>query len=321
MKERVTIGIDMGGTNTAFGVVDINGQCVAEGNISTTAYADIDEYINNLAKAIKETFATISDNYVLVGIGVGAPSGNYRNRSIEESANLPWRGQIPFCDKLEQIFNIPTYITNDANAATLGEMIYGGAKGMNDFTMITLGTGLGSGFVANGRMIYGSNGLAGEFGHVIVVKDGRECGCGRRGCLETYCSATGVKRTAIELMGTTNTPSELRNIPYNTLTSKDIAQAAQNGDMLAKQVFEITGDILGQALANSVAMTGPEAIFLMGGLTKAGDLLFTPTQQSLDRNLMFLFKNSVKVLPSAIKGNVAILGAAALAWSEINNDK
>ena len=192
---------------------------------------------------------------------------------------------------------------------------------MNDFTMITLGTGLGSGFVANGRMIYGSNGLAGEFGHVIVVKDGRECGCGRRGCLETYCSATGVKRTAIELMGTTNTPSELRNIPYNTLTSKDIAQAAQNGDMLAKQVFEITGDILGQALANSVAMTGPEAIFLMGGLTKAGDLLFTPTQQSLDRNLMFLFKNSVKVLPSAIKGNVAILGAAALAWSEINNDK
>lgn len=321
MKERVTIGIDMGGTNTAFGVVDMNGKCVAEGNISTTAYADIDEYINNLAKAIKETFATISDNYVLVGIGVGAPSGNYRNRSIEESANLPWTGRIPFCDKLEQIFNIPTYITNDANAATLGEMIYGGAKGMNDFTMITLGTGLGSGFVANGRMIYGSNGLAGEFGHVIVVKDGRECGCGRRGCLETYCSATGVKRTAIELMGTTNTPSELRNIPYNTLTSKDIAQAAQNGDMLAKQVFEITGDILGQALANSVAMTGPEAIFLMGGLTKAGDLLFTPTQQSLDRNLMFLFKNSVKVLPSAIKGNVAILGAAALAWSEINNDK
>lgn len=319
MKERVTIGIDMGGTNTAFGICTINGDCIAEGNISTTAYKDIDEYISNLIQSIKDIFTSISEKYELAGVGVGAPSGNYRTGYIEDSANLPWKGRIPFCKKLEEQLQVPVFITNDANAATLGEMIYGGAKGMKDFVMITLGTGLGSGFVSNGRMIYGNNGLAGEFGHTIAVTNGRECGCGKKGCLETYCSATGVKRTAIELMATTTTPSELRNIPYNNLTSKDIAIAATNGDALAKQVFNITAEILGGALSNIVAITGPEAIFLMGGLTKAGDLLFTPLKQAMDKNLMFLFKDSVQVLPSAIKGNVAILGAAALAWSELQN--
>lgn len=319
MKERVTIGIDMGGTNTALGIVTINGECIAEGNISTTSYKDIDDYIFNLTQSIKDIFSPISEKYELVGIGVGAPSGNYRTRHIEASANLPWQGRVPFCKKLEDKLNIPTFITNDANAATLGEMIYGGAKGMKDFIMITLGTGLGSGFVSNGRMIYGNNGLAGEFGHTIVIENGRECGCGQHGCLETYCSATGVKRTAIELMATTVTPSKLRDIPFNSLTSKDIAIAAENGDLLAKQVFNITGRILGQAIANVVTITGPEAVFLMGGLTKAGDLLFNPLRESLNKNLMFLFKDSVKVLPSAIQGNVAILGAAALAWSELQH--
>lgn len=188
---------------------------------------------------------------------------------------------------------------------------------MQDFVMVTLGTGLGSGYVANGRLIYGHNGLAGELGHTTAIKDGRECGCGKKGCLETYCSATGVKRTAIELMATTNTKSELRDIPYNKLTSKDVAIAANNGDKLAQQVFQITGEILGEALANTVAITGPEAIFLMGGLTKAGDLLFNPLRKSFNKSVMFLFKDCVNILPSAIDGNVAILGAAALAWSEI----
>lgn len=317
MKQSVCIGIDMGGTNTAFGFVTKDGNVVAEGNISTTGHHNIDEYIKRLTLAIKEQWGSINQEYQITAIGVGAPSGNYRTRSIEESANLPWQGVIPFCDILEKIFGIPTFITNDANAATLGEQIYGGAKGMQDFVMVTLGTGLGSGYVANGRLIYGHNGLAGELGHTTAIKDGRECGCGKKGCLETYCSATGVKRTAIELMATTNTKSELRDIPYNKLTSKDVAIAANNGDKLAQQVFQITGEILGEALANTVAITGPEAIFLMGGLTKAGDLLFNPLRKSFNKSVMFLFKDCVNILPSAIDGNVAILGAAALAWSEI----
>lgn len=317
MKQSVCIGIDMGGTNTAFGFVTKDGNVVAEGNISTTGHHNTDEYIKRLTLAIKEQWGSINQEYQITAIGVGAPSGNYRTRSIEESANLPWQGVIPFCDILEEIFGIPTFITNDANAATLGEQIYGGAKGMQDFVMVTLGTGLGSGYVANGRLIYGHNGLAGELGHTTAIKDGRECGCGKKGCLETYCSATGVKRTAIELMATTNTKSELRDIPYNKLTSKDVAIAANNGDKLAQQVFQITGEILGEALANTVAITGPEAIFLMGGLTKAGDLLFNPLRKSFNKSVMFLFKDCVNILPSAIDGNVAILGAAALAWSEI----
>lgn len=319
MKQRVCIGIDMGGTNTAFGFVTKEGIVVAEGNISTTGHNNIEEYIERLTLAIKEQWSSINEKYQISAIGVGAPSGNYRTRSIEESANLPWKGVIPFCDMLEEVFEIPVFITNDANAATLGEQIYGGAKGMQDFIMVTLGTGLGSGYVANGRLIYGYNGLAGELGHTTAIKDGRECGCGKKGCLETYCSATGVKRTAIELMATTNTKSELRDIPYNKLTSKDVAIAANNGDKLAQQVFQITGEILGEALANTVAVTGPEAIFLMGGLTKAGDLLFTPLRKAFNKNLMFLFRDSVQILPSAIDGNVAILGASALAWSEIND--
>lgn len=317
MKQSVCIGIDMGGTNTAFGFVTKDGNVVAEGNISTTGHHNIDEYIERLTLAIKEQWSSINEKYQITAIGVGAPSGNYRTRSIEESANLPWQGVIPFCDMLEDVFGIPTFITNDANAATLGEQIYGGAKGMQDFVMVTLGTGLGSGYVANGRLIYGHNGLAGELGHTTAIKDGRECGCGKKGCLETYCSATGVKRTAIELMATTNIKSELRDIPYNKLTSKDVAIAANNGDKLAQQVFQITGEILGEALANTVAITGPEAIFLMGGLTKAGDLLFNPLRKSFNKSVMFLFKDCVEILPSAIDGNVAILGAAALAWSEI----
>ncbi len=320
MKQTACIGIDMGGTNTAFGFVTKDGNVVAEGNISTTGHNCIEEYIERLALAIKEQWHSISEHYQVIAIGVGAPSGNYKTRSIEESANLPWQGVIPFCDMLEETFDIPTYITNDANAATLGEQIYGGAKGMQDFVMVTLGTGLGSGYVANGRLIYGHNGLAGELGHSCIVKDGRECGCGRKGCLETYCSATGVKRTAIELMATTTIPSELRSISYNDLTSKQVAQAAHNGDKLAQKVFQITGEILGEALANTVSVTGPEAIFLMGGLTKAGDLLFAPLRKAFNKNLMFLFKDSVEILPSAIDGNVAILGAAALAWSEIKED-
>ncbi len=319
MKQRVCIGIDMGGTNTAFGFVTKEGDVVAEGNISTTGHNNIEEYLERLTLAIKEQWSSINEKYQISAIGVGAPSGNYRTRSIEESANLPWKGVIPFCDMLEEVFEIPVFITNDANAATLGEQIYGGAKGMQDFVMVTLGTGLGSGYVANGRLIYGYNGLAGELGHTTAIKDGRECGCGKKGCLETYCSATGVKRTAIELMATTNTKSELREIPYNKLTSKDVAIAANNGDKLAKQVFQITGEILGEALANTVAVTGPEAVFLMGGLTKAGDLLFAPLRKAFNKNLMFLFKDSVQILPSAIDGNVAILGASALAWSEIND--
>lgn len=214
--------------------------------------------------------------------------------------------------------NLPVYLTNDANAATIGEMVYGGAKGMKDFIMITLGTGVGSGFVANGELIYGSDGFAGEFGHTIVAPHGRQCGCGRLGCLETYVSATGVKRSAYKMMAKYNYPSELRAIPFYDMTSKMIYDAALKGDMIAINTFKYTAKILGEALANLVTITSPEAIFVMGGLSKAGDLLLNPVKEHMEMNVLHMFSNKVKIIPSQLKGNVAIFGASALAWDAID---
>lgn len=319
MKKEIALGIDMGGTNTAFGFIDRDGHYLAEGNIATDNHEDINDYLKELHMAIENVLDGIREQVTLVGIGIGAPCGNYLQGTIEHASNLRWAGVIPFCDLLQEYYpSIPIRLTNDANAATIGEMIYGGAKGMKDFVMITLGTGVGSGFVSNGQLIYGHDGFAGEFGHIIVSPNGRQCGCGRNGCLETYVSATGVKRTAYKMMAKYNYPSELRAIPFNAMTSKTICEAALRGDMIAINTFKYTAKMLGEALANIVAITSPEAIFLMGGLTKAGDLLFGPTKEHMEMNMLKMFSNKVKLLPSQLTQNVAIYGAAALIWNELD---
>lgn len=318
MKKEVALGIDIGGTNTAFGFIDRDGNYIAEGNIPTSKHEDINDYLKELYLEIEKVMDPIRKDITLVGIGIGAPNGNYYKGSIEFAPNLRWNDVIPLCDMMKEYYpELPIFLTNDANAAAIGEMVYGGAKGMKNFIMVTLGTGLGSGFVANGELIYGHDGFAGELGHIIVSPNGRQCGCGRHGCLETYVSATGVKRTAYKMMAKYNYPSELRSIPFNEMTAKLVCEAALKGDMIAINTFKYTGKMLGEALANAVAITSPEAIFLMGGLAQAGDLLFTPTKDHMEMNMLKIFSNKVKLLPSQLVKNAAIYGATALVWNEL----
>ena len=328
--KKLAIGIDIGGINTAFGLTDNEGNLYAEYVVSTKKYphvADYPAYVNELCEAMKTMIKSVSFDFELAGIGIGAPNANYHRGTIEAPANL-WKFGPDDTDRDEarRIFHLaddirrhfpdtPVYVTNDANAATIGEMVYGNAKGMKDFIMITLGTGLGSGFVANGQLIYGHDGFAGEFGHIIVEPGGRQCGCGRRGCLETYVSATGIKRTAFELMASMTQPSELRGIAFSDFDSAMISAAYDKGDPIAHEAFRLTGEKLGRALADVVTITSPEAIFLFGGLAKAGEKLFEPTRKYMDENMLFVFKDKVKLLPSGIEGkNAAILGASALIW-------
>lgn len=319
MKKEVALGIDIGGTNTVFGFIDREGNYLAEGNIPTAKHEDIKDYLKELYLEIERVLDSIRNEVTMVGIGIGAPNGNYYKGSIEFAPNLPWHDVIPLCDLVQEFYpELPVYLTNDANAAAIGEMIYGGAQGMRDFIMVTLGTGLGSGFVANGELVYGHDGFAGELGHIIVSPNGRQCGCGRHGCLETYVSATGVKRTAYKMMAKYNYPSELRSIPFNDMTAKRVCEAAVKGDMIAINTFKYTAKMLGEALANMVAITSPEAIFLMGGLAQAGDLLFEPTKDHMEMNILKIFSNKVKLLPSKLTKNVAIYGSAALVWKELS---
>ena len=274
--------------------------------------------MKKLSEEIKSTEDSIEENKTILGIGIGAPNGNYYNGTIEFAPNLDWKGIVPLVSMFKEYYNVPIYLTNDANAAALGEMIYGGARNMKDFIMITLGTGLGSGIVVNGELVYGHDGFAGELGHVIVEDGGRLCGCGRHGCLETYCSAPGIKNTAIELIQESKIESVLRNYTIEELTSKLISDAARNRDEIALSSYEKTGKILGIALANSVAHTNPEAIFLFGGVTKAGNVLFDPIIRYFENNLLEIYKNKVKILPSKLaEGDAAIVGASALVWKEI----
>lgn len=331
--KKLSIGIDIGGINTAFGLVDEQGDLYAESVISTKKYPYFDDYpayVRDLCEAMRALADSLSFEYELTGIGIGAPNANYHRGTIENPANL-WKFRdneknpdesrriFPLVDDISKCFDgVRTRMTNDANAATIGEMVYGNARGMRDFIMITLGTGLGSGFVSNGEMIYGHDGFAGEFGHVCVERNGRQCGCGRRGCLEAYVSATGIKRTVFELMATMSEPSKLRDIAFNDLDASMISVAAEQGDAVAKEAFRYTGELLGRALADVVTVTSPEAIFLFGGLSKAGKLIFEPTQWYMEENMMFTFKNKVKLLPSGIQSkNAAILGASALIWQEL----
>lgn len=306
----------MGGTNTVFGVVDARGVVLASNSIKTRKHADFNDYIDELHTEIMRLLSSIDAEDKIFGIGVGAPNANYFTGMIEDGVNLPWPTPIPFAQMLSEKFGIPVAITNDANAAAIGEMTYGAARGLKDFIMITLGTGVGSGIVINGQLVYGHDGFAGELGHVIVKRNnGRLCGCGRTGCLETYCSATGVARTAREYVEITDEPSLLRDIPVEEITSKDVYDAAMAGDELAKRVFEYTGNILGEALADFTVFSSPEAFVIFGGLAKSGELLLRPLRESMERNMLSIWKNKVKVLQSELKeADAAVLGASALGW-------
>jgi glucokinase len=305
-----SLGVDIGGTSTSFGIVSPTGEICCQANIPTRGHAHATAFLQQLQK---EWLTSFPENLrqSVTRIGIGAPNGNYYTGCIEFAPNLEWKGIIPLAATAEEIFQIPTKITNDANAAAMGEMKYGAAQGMKNFIMVTLGTGVGSGFVANGEVIYGHDGFAGELGHVIAVRDGRSCGCGRKGCLEAYTSATGIVRTAQEFLAQSDQPSLLRN--SSTLSSRSIFEAAQQQDQLALDIFHFTGTILGQSLADAVAITSPEAIILFGGLAQAGKFIFEPTHKSMEENLLSIFKNKVKLLPSALKEkDAAVLGAAAL---------
>jgi len=315
-SEALAIGIDVGGTGTKFGIVDKLGNVLYSSSISTKKHTEIDTFITDLHDNLTPLIEQAGGMGRIKGIGVGAPNGNYYTGTIEYAPNLPWRGIISLAKLLEDEFKTPVVLTNDANAAALGEMMYGAAQGMNDFITITLGTGVGSGIVANGQLIYGHDGFAGELGHNVIIPDGRlHQGTGKKGSLESYASATGVRVTAIELLEKSKEPSLLRSFTPKELDSKKVFEAAIAGDKLAKEVFEFTGKILGMALANFVMFSSPEAIILFGGLTKAGELLLKPTRESMENNLIKIFQNKVKILVSHLKeSDAAILGASALVW-------
>lgn len=318
MKE-VAVGIDIGGTFTKYGIVDKEGNCLVDGTISTTEKKDIDGFLGLLKIAIDEAVDKVNEPIGIKGIGLGAPNGNFYKGTIEYAPNLSWEGIIPFIELFKKYYDLPMFLTNDANAAAIGEMVYGGAKKMQNFIIITLGTGLGSGLVVNGELVYGHDGFAGELGHLTIVKNGRMCATGRRGSLETYASASGIKRTIFELLADSLDDSEFRDVTFNQLTAKMITDAAKKGDKIALAAFEETGKYLGEALADTVAHTSPEAIFLFGGLANAGDFILEPTKRHMEENLLKIFKNKVKILPSGLtETNAAVMGASALVWKELN---
>ena len=316
-SQQLAIGIDIGGTNTIFGIVDPRGDIKYRGAISTNKFDDVTEYIDALYEAIKPAIELHQQEAVIRGIGIGAPNGNYYKGTIEDAPNLKWKGIIPFTALITQKFGLPAALTNDANAAAVGELMYGAAKGMRDFIMITLGTGVGSGIVANGELMYGHDGFAGELGHTIIVPNGRlHPGTGIRGSLEAYASATGVRVTALEMLSHYNQhPSSLRDLKPEDLDSRQVYECAVEGDKIANEVYGFTGEILGKALANFVMFSSPEAIILFGGLCKAGDLLLGPTREHMEANLLPIFQDKVKLIFSELKeADAAILGASALVW-------
>lgn len=320
-KQDLVIGIDVGGQSTKLGVVDARGNILYQSVISSLQ-RELDDYISDLTTAINDLVAQCKEDGNVKGIGIGAPNGNYYKGTIEFAPNLKWAYDsngtpmiIQFAKLISDRVNIPVVLTNDANAAAVGEMTYGIAKGMKNFIMITLGTGVGSGIVINGNIVYGHDAFAGELGHTTIIRDGRECGCGLKGCLETYTSATGVARTAKEFLQRDNTPSLLRNLDIDRISSKDIYDAAKQGDKLSLEIFDFTADIMGKAFANFVAFSAPEAIILFGGLTKAKEFLTEKIEKSMNENMLKMWKGKVKLLYSTLKdSDAAILGASALGW-------
>jgi glucokinase len=314
----VVIGIDIGGTNTKFGIVDKEGNCIEEASMPTYAEQEINQYLPRLYENIDVLRKKITIPVDLKGIGIGVPNGNYYTGTVDDAANINWGKMVPLAYLVQEHYKNPTVITNDANAAAIGEMLFGVAQGMKNFIIITLGTGLGSGLVANGQLIYGHDGFAGELGHVIVDPNGRFHGNSNQGVLEAYVSATGIKRTAFELMATMIEPSPLRDVSYNQMDASMITDAALKGDAIGIAAFEYTGKLLGMKLADAVAHISPEAIVLFGGLTKAGKYLLEPTRKYMENFLFPIYRNKVKLLLSGLEGkNAAVLGASALIWSEL----
>ncbi|HOU02359.1 MAG TPA: ROK family protein [Bacteroidales bacterium] len=321
-KKEVAVGIDIGGTNTAFGFVDRQGNILAGDTILTNLYDEIEVFIAALYEKILVTGQKAGTELLIKGYGIGAPMGNINKGTIEYAAGLPWKGILPVSDLFHRHTGLPVIVTNDANAAAVGEMMYGGARGMKDFVVITLGTGLGSGFVIDGKLVYGHDGFAGEIGHTAIRpgSSDRECGCGKKGCLETYVSATGLKRTLLKIMADSIQPSVLRKYSFEELDAKIIHDAARQGDPLAVKAFEHTGRMLGFKLADVVAHTNPEAVFLFGGLALAQDLIFEPARKHMEENLLSIYRGKVKLLPSELSTqNAAVLGASSLIWAELEH--
>ncbi len=312
------IGLDLGGTNSVFGIVDSRGDIKATTSIKTQGYKTVEDYVAASVEALQLIIDQVGGIDTIKAMGIGAPNGNYYSGTIEFAPNLSWGhdGIVPLAKMFSDKLGIPVALTNDANAAAIGEMAYGVARGMKNFIVITLGTGVGSGIVVNGQLVYGSDGFAGELGHVIMRREnGRSCGCGRCGCLEAYCSATGVARTARELLDTTEEPSLLRNMIKEDITSLDVSIAAGKGDKLAQRVYQFTGEMLGEACADFATFCSPEAFIFFGGLTKAGELLMKPLKESYDKNVLKIFKGKAKFLISSLDGSsAAVLGASAIGW-------
>lgn len=311
------IGLDMGGTNSVFGIVDQRGNIKSQTVISTKAYPDFKDYVKAAYEALQPALDQVGGIQNIRAMGIGAPDANYYTGNIENAANLAWKGIVPCAQLFEEVFGIPVRVTNDANAAAMGEMTYGVARGMKNFIMITLGTGVGSGIVVDGRVVYGSDGFAGELGHFVIDRsdNARSCGCGRKGCLEAYTSATGVARTAREFLEHSSEASLLRDLVADEITSYDVFKAAEKGDKLALDIFNYTGRILGTACADFATFCSPEAFVFFGGLTKAGEYLMQPLRKAYEENILFLYKNEAKLLISALNGSeAAVLGASALGW-------
>ena len=317
IEKPYVIGLDMGGTNSVFGIVDQRGTIKSQTAISTKAYPDFDEYVKASVEALQPALDAVGGLQNVRAMGIGAPNGNYYNGTIEYAANLLWEGVVPVAQKFEEALGIPVRVTNDANAAAMGEMTYGVARGMKNFIMITLGTGVGSGIVVDGKIVYGSDGFAGELGHFVIdhTEKGRPCGCGRSGCLETYTSATGVARTAREMLESHKEDSLLRQLDPDKITSYDVFKAAEKGDALALEIFEFTGTLLGRTCADYAAFNSPEAFVFFGGLTKAGEYLMKPLRKAYDENVLNIYKGKAKLLVSSLNGSeAAVLGASALGW-------
>ena len=319
MKPYV-IGLDLGGTNSVFGIVDARGEIKATTAIKTGGFASADDYVDAAVVALQPIIEQVGGLNTIKAMGIGAPNGNYYNGTIEMAPNLPWAHDniVPLAKMFsERLGNIPVALTNDANAAAIGEMVYGVARGMKNFIVITLGTGVGSGIVVNGQLLYGSDGFAGELGHVTMVRgaEGRSCGCGRTGCLEAYCSATGVARTARELLSKSERPSILRDMNPEDITSLDVSIAASKGDALANEIYEFTGHMLGEACADFAAFSSPEAFIFFGGMVKAGELIMKPIREAYDHHVLPIFRGKAKFLVSGLDGaSAAVLGASAVGW-------
>ena len=310
------IGLDLGGTNSVFGIVDSRGEIKATTAIKTQGYEKVEDYVAASVEALSTIIDEVGGISKIKAMGIGAPNGNFYTGTIEFAPNLRWKGIVPLADLFSKALGIPVALTNDANAAAIGEMTYGVARGMKNFIVITLGTGVGSGIVINGQLVYGTDGFAGELGHVIMRREnGRKCGCGRYGCLEAYCSATGVARTAREILSNTDTPSLLRDIKAEDITSLEVSIAASKGDKVAKEIYEFTGKMLGEACADFAAFSSPEAFIFFGGLTKAGDLIMEPIKKAYEENVLPIFKGKAQFLISGLEGSAAaVLGASGLGW-------